>query len=180
MGAVWLCLGLGWALAARVSRAEEPRLQRGMPNVCPVLELVLVGHQQPCVQAFSRMVKMWKQGCTGRRWCMGYERRSGYYTVYKQVYRMEHQTVYKCCPGWAQHNSEPGCLHMLCAADTCFNGGKCSKEGPHVCQCPAGFQGPRCQYEKVICSKKNQALATAELAAFLEPSGNSNVVDDSE
>lgn len=30
MGAVWLCLGLGWALAARVSRAEEPRLQRGM------------------------------------------------------------------------------------------------------------------------------------------------------
>lgn len=37
--------------------------------------------------------------------------RSGYYTVYKQVYRMEHQTVYKCCPGWAQQNSEPGCLH---------------------------------------------------------------------
>lgn len=24
---------------------------------------------------------------------------------------MEHQTVYKCCPGWVQHNNEPGCLH---------------------------------------------------------------------
>lgn len=37
--------------------------------------------------------------------------RSGYYTVYKQVYRMEQQTVYKCCPGWAQQDDEPGCLH---------------------------------------------------------------------
>uniref|UniRef100_A0A8C3QME9 Multiple epidermal growth factor-like domains protein 6 n=1 Tax=Cyanoderma ruficeps TaxID=181631 RepID=A0A8C3QME9_9PASS len=116
------------------------------PNVCPVLELALVGHQEPCIQSFSRMVKMWKQGCTKRRWCVSYERRSGYYTIYKQVYRMEQQTVYKCCPGWAQRDSEPGCLHLLCTAGTCFNGGKCSEEGSQVCQCPAGFQGPRCQY----------------------------------
>ncbi|KAM6257849.1 EGF-like and EMI domain-containing protein 1 [Porphyrio hochstetteri] len=143
-GPVCLYLSLCWALAARASGAAQ--LRPGMLNVCPVLELALVGHQQPCVQAFSRTVKMWKQGCSGRRWCMGYERRSGYYTVYKQVYRMERQTVYKCCPGWAQHGDEPGCLHMLCAAGTCFNGGKCA-EGSQMCQCPAGFQGPRCQYE---------------------------------
>ncbi|RMC01942.1 hypothetical protein DUI87_21104 [Hirundo rustica rustica] len=142
MGAVPALLSvlLGCALAA------EPLLQRGMPNVCPVLELALVGHQEPCIQSFSRMVRMWKQGCTKRRWCVSYERRSGYYTVYKQVYRMEQQTVYKCCPGWAQRDKEPGCLHLLCTAGTCFNGGRCSEEGSQVCQCPAGFQGPRCQY----------------------------------
>uniref|UniRef100_A0A8B9MMH6 Multiple epidermal growth factor-like domains protein 6 n=1 Tax=Accipiter nisus TaxID=211598 RepID=A0A8B9MMH6_9AVES len=112
-------------------------------------------HQQPCVQAFSRMVKMWKQGCTRRRWCMGYERRSGYYTVYKQMYRMERQTVYKCCPGWVQHDNEPGCLHLLCSDGTCFNGGKCSEAGSQVCQCPAGFQGPRCQYDVNECTAEN-------------------------
>uniref|UniRef100_A0A8C3QMU1 Uncharacterized protein n=1 Tax=Cyanoderma ruficeps TaxID=181631 RepID=A0A8C3QMU1_9PASS len=125
------------------------------PNVCPVLELALVGHQEPCIQSFSRMVKMWKQGCTKRRWCVSYERRSGYYTIYKQVYRMEQQTVYKCCPGWAQRDSEPGCLHLLCTAGTCFNGGKCSEEGSQVCQCPAGFQGPRCQYDVNECTTEN-------------------------
>uniref|UniRef100_A0A663MES8 Multiple EGF like domains 6 n=1 Tax=Athene cunicularia TaxID=194338 RepID=A0A663MES8_ATHCN len=131
------------------------QLKWGLPNVCPVFELALVGHQQPCVQAFSRMVKMWKQGCTRRRWCMGYERRSGYYTVYKQVYRMEHQTVYKCCPGWVQHDNEPGCLHLLCSAGTCFNGGKCPEAGSQMCQCPAGFQGPRCQYDVDECAVVN-------------------------
>uniref|UniRef100_A0A8C5TVS3 Multiple epidermal growth factor-like domains protein 6 n=1 Tax=Malurus cyaneus samueli TaxID=2593467 RepID=A0A8C5TVS3_9PASS len=125
------------------------------PNVCPVLELALVGHQEPCVQSFSRMVRMWKQGCTKRRWCVSYERRSGYYTVYKQVYRMEHHTVYKCCPGWARRDGEPGCLHLLCTAGTCFNGGKCSGEGSQMCQCPAGFQGPQCQYDVNECATEN-------------------------
>uniref|UniRef100_A0A8C9N7X0 Multiple epidermal growth factor-like domains protein 6 n=1 Tax=Serinus canaria TaxID=9135 RepID=A0A8C9N7X0_SERCA len=129
---------------------------RGLqPNVCPVLELALVGHQEPCIQSFSRMVRMWKQGCTKRRWCVSYERRSGYYTVYKQVYRMEQQTVYKCCPGWAQQDNEPGCLHLLCTAGSCFNGGRCSEGGSQVCQCPAGFQGPRCQYDVNECTMDN-------------------------
>uniref|UniRef100_A0A8C5TYS1 Uncharacterized protein n=1 Tax=Malurus cyaneus samueli TaxID=2593467 RepID=A0A8C5TYS1_9PASS len=94
------------------------------PNVCPVLELALVGHQEPCVQSFSRMVRMWKQGCTKRRWCVSYERRSGYYTVYKQVYRMEHHTVYKCCPGWARRDGEPGCLHS--GTHSGISGNRCS------------------------------------------------------
>lgn len=34
----------------------------------------------------------------------------------------------------------------LCSADTCFNGGRCAHEGDQVCECPAGFQGSRCQY----------------------------------
>lgn len=37
--------------------------------------MTLVAQRQPCVQAFTRMVKVWKQGCVGQSWCMGYERR---------------------------------------------------------------------------------------------------------
>lgn len=45
------------------------------PNVCVEREVTLVAQRQPCVQAFTRMVKVWKQGCIGQSWCMGYERR---------------------------------------------------------------------------------------------------------
>jgi len=45
------------------------------PNVCAEKEVKLVAQMQPCVQAFTRMVKAWKQGCQGQSWCMGYERR---------------------------------------------------------------------------------------------------------
>ncbi|TNN66244.1 Multiple epidermal growth factor-like domains protein 6 [Liparis tanakae] len=44
------------------------------PNVCVEREVTLVAQRQPCVQAFTRMVKVWKQGCVGQSWCMGYER----------------------------------------------------------------------------------------------------------
>lgn len=37
--------------------------------------------------------------------------RNKYYTVYRQVYSMDLQTVYKCCPGWTQMGEEAGCLH---------------------------------------------------------------------
>uniref|UniRef100_A0A8C4SQ62 EGF-like and EMI domain containing 1 n=1 Tax=Erpetoichthys calabaricus TaxID=27687 RepID=A0A8C4SQ62_ERPCA len=121
-----------------------------MPNVCVQQELAMIGHRQPCVQAFARMVKVWKQGCTGQRWCMGYERRTSYYTAYRQVYAMDRHTVYKCCPGWTRKDNELGCLHRksLCSAGTCFNGGQCTSGDSQVCQCPEGFQGSRCQYGK--------------------------------
>lgn len=46
------------------------------PNVCEVgEEVTAVGGRQPCVRAFARQVKVWKQGCSGHRWCMGYESR---------------------------------------------------------------------------------------------------------
>lgn len=45
------------------------------PNVCTDQEMSMLGGRQPCVQALTRMVKVWKQGCTGHRWCIGYERR---------------------------------------------------------------------------------------------------------
>ncbi|KAK1902283.1 Multiple epidermal growth factor-like domains protein 6 [Dissostichus eleginoides] len=86
-------------------------LQSYMPNVCLEREVTLVAQRQPCVQAFTRMVKVWKQGCVGQSWCMGYERRTAYYTAYRQVYRQDYQTVYKCCPGWSQLNGEAGCLY---------------------------------------------------------------------
>uniref|UniRef100_A0A4W5RWH2 Multiple EGF-like-domains 6b n=1 Tax=Hucho hucho TaxID=62062 RepID=A0A4W5RWH2_9TELE len=104
----------------------------------------LVAQRQPCVQAFTRMVKVWKQGCLGQNWCMGYERRTAYYTAYKQIYRQDFQTVYKCCPGWSQLNGEAGCFYGVC-----FNGGHCregSRSSSQLCDCPAGFNGPSCQY----------------------------------
>ncbi|KTG42983.1 hypothetical protein cypCar_00001445 [Cyprinus carpio] len=121
-------------------------LQPDMPNVCEEQEMSMLGVRQPCVQAFTRMVKVWKQGCSSQRWCMGYERRTGYYTVYRQAYSMEMQTVYRCCPGWMQRGEERGCLHRVCSSGTCFNGGKCSETGDQLCQCSEGFEGMRCQY----------------------------------
>ncbi|KAM9034687.1 EGF-like and EMI domain-containing protein 1 [Sarcophilus harrisii] len=104
------------ALALLLAAAPFPptrgsQLQPRMPNVCAVRELTIVGHRQPCVQAFTRMVKVWKQGCGRQMWCVGYERRTAYYTDYRQVYNMEYQTVYKCCPGWYQLSNDEGCLY---------------------------------------------------------------------
>ena len=45
------------------------------PNVCAERELTLVGRRQPCVQAFSRMVPVWRPGCGRRDWCVGHKRR---------------------------------------------------------------------------------------------------------
>uniref|UniRef100_A0A671MJM2 Zgc:158328 n=1 Tax=Sinocyclocheilus anshuiensis TaxID=1608454 RepID=A0A671MJM2_9TELE len=45
-----------------------------LPNVCEEQEMSMLGLRQPCVQAFTRMVKVWRQGCSSQRWCMGYER----------------------------------------------------------------------------------------------------------
>ncbi|KPP64637.1 hypothetical protein Z043_116997 [Scleropages formosus] len=93
---------------------------------------MLVAQRQPCVQGFTRMVKVWKQGCSGHTWCVGYERRTAYYTAYRQVYQQEYQMIYKCCPGWSQLNGEAGCFYrtgqmsgscteelQLCLGSTC-------------------------------------------------------------
>ncbi|XP_041062928.1 multiple epidermal growth factor-like domains protein 6 [Carcharodon carcharias] len=121
-------------------------LQSHMPNVCAEREVMMIGHRQPCVQAFTRMAKVWKQGCGGQKWCVGHERRTAYYTAYRQVYSMDFQVVYKCCPGWIQLNNESGCLYPVCSYGVCFNGGKCIEGMSQLCHCPQGFQGPRCQY----------------------------------
>uniref|UniRef100_A0A672P1C1 Multiple EGF like domains 6 n=1 Tax=Sinocyclocheilus grahami TaxID=75366 RepID=A0A672P1C1_SINGR len=122
------------------------------PNVCAEQEVKLVAQMQPCVQAFTRMVKSWKQGCQGQSWCMGYERRMAYYTAYRQVYRQEHQTVYKCCPGWSQLNGEAG---SVCSYGVCFNGGQCREGSAQLCHCPARFSGPSCQYDIDECQVHN-------------------------
>ncbi|KAJ8359352.1 hypothetical protein SKAU_G00158770 [Synaphobranchus kaupii] len=121
-------------------------LQPYMPNVCVEHEVLLVAQRQPCVQAFTRMVKVWKQGCAGQSRCLGYERRTAYYTAYRQVYRQDYQTVYKCCPGWSQLNGEAGCLYPVCSYGVCFNGGQCGQSSSQLCDCPRGFNGPSCQY----------------------------------
>lgn len=53
----------------------------GRPNVCVQQEKILRHDTQPCVQTFTRMVKVWKQGCVGHPWCMSYERRCVYVHV---------------------------------------------------------------------------------------------------
>ncbi|XP_071111729.1 protein FAM170B-like, partial [Haliotis cracherodii] len=50
-------------------------LQTGMPNVCPYQDVEMVMVRQPCVQAFTRLVKVWKPNCGyTHNWCVGYER----------------------------------------------------------------------------------------------------------
>ncbi|KAL1265047.1 hypothetical protein QQF64_003074, partial [Cirrhinus molitorella] len=144
-------------------------LMPNMPNVCAEQEVKLVAQMQPCVQAFTRMVKAWKQGCQGQSWCMGYERRTAYYTAYRQVYRQEHQTVYKCCPGWSQLNGEAGCLYPVCSYGVCFNGGQCREGSAQLCHCSAGFSGPSCQYDVNECEETNggcEALCCNTIGSF--------------
>lgn len=40
--------------------------------------------------------------------------RTVYYTSYRQVYTMETQTVFRCCPGWSQQPGDRGCLSREC------------------------------------------------------------------
>ncbi|RMB91657.1 hypothetical protein DUI87_31887 [Hirundo rustica rustica] len=89
-------VALSLIVALRMSPlAAGSKLQPHMPNVCAEQELGLVGLRQPCVQALTRAVKVWKQDCGGRRWCTGYERRVVYYTGYRQVYQVRSQTTYR-------------------------------------------------------------------------------------
>ncbi|XP_061306389.1 multiple epidermal growth factor-like domains protein 6 [Pezoporus flaviventris] len=138
---------LVFILALRVSSlASGSKLQPHMPNVCAEPEVLIVGQRQPRVQAFTRSVQVWKPDCGARRRCAGYERRTGYYTGYRQVYKVMYQTTYKCCPGWSQLGGDAGCLYPACGYGVCFNGGNCAEGSSQLCHCSSGFQGPRCQY----------------------------------
>ncbi|KAI2649777.1 Multiple epidermal growth factor-like domains protein 6 [Labeo rohita] len=110
--------------------------------------------KQPCVQAFTRMVKVWRQGCTGHAWCMDYERRTVYFIGYRQVYRQDFKTTYRCCPGWSQLNAEAGCLYPLCTYGVCFNGGVCTGHLHQLCDCTPGFNGSNCQHEYMLSSQR--------------------------
>lgn len=123
--------------------------------MCAEQELTLVGHQLPCVRAFSRMVPVWKPGCGRQAWCIGHERRTVYYTGYRQVYSTEARTVFRCCPGWSQLPGQEGCLSARCSAGPCFNGGRCLPGSAQPCRCPRAFQGPRCQYDVDECLAHN-------------------------
>uniref|UniRef100_A0A3Q3EB07 Multiple EGF like domains 6 n=1 Tax=Hippocampus comes TaxID=109280 RepID=A0A3Q3EB07_HIPCM len=144
----------------------SPQKKKKVPNVCMEQEMMLVAQRQPCVQAFTRMVKVWKQGCAGQSWCLGYERRTAYYTAYRQVYRQDYHTVYKCCSGWSQLNGEAG---SVCSYGVCFNGGRCREGSTQLCDCPAGFNGPSCQYDVNECEETNggcEALCCNTIGSF--------------
>ncbi|XP_050637334.1 EGF-like and EMI domain-containing protein 1 [Macaca thibetana thibetana] len=51
------------------------QLRLGMPSVCEEQQVTVVELAHPYVRAFTDIVKLWKQGCTGSSWCVSYERR---------------------------------------------------------------------------------------------------------
>uniref|UniRef100_A0A3Q2SQ93 EGF-like and EMI domain containing 1 n=1 Tax=Fundulus heteroclitus TaxID=8078 RepID=A0A3Q2SQ93_FUNHE len=148
------------------------------PNVCTNQEMSMLGVRQPCIQAFTRMVKVWKQSCTSHRWCVGYERRTTYYTVYRQAYSMDFQRVYKCCPGWTQKHNETGCLHNVneCEVDEggC-EGHCCNTVGSYYCKCPEGSEvgpdGKACRADE--CSDISFFLPFMPLSLFCSKAVNS-------
>ncbi|XP_012935482.1 EGF-like and EMI domain-containing protein 1, partial [Aplysia californica] len=82
----------------------------GQPNVCPYQDVTMVLVRQPCVQAFTRLVKVWKPNCGyTRNWCVGYERRTHYYTTYKDRYQPQQVTKYRCCNGWQLGDQGSSC-----------------------------------------------------------------------
>uniref|UniRef100_A0A8B9VAV0 Multiple EGF like domains 6 n=1 Tax=Anas zonorhyncha TaxID=75864 RepID=A0A8B9VAV0_9AVES len=125
------------------------------PHVCAEPELALVGRREPCARAHARTVRVWRQDCAGRSWCTGYERRTVYYTGYRQVYEVRYRTAYRCCPGWSQLLFSLSPLAAACSAGVCFNGGNCIEGSSQLCLCPAGFQGPRCQFDVDECQVHN-------------------------
>ncbi|NP_001344127.1 EGF-like and EMI domain-containing protein 1 isoform c precursor [Mus musculus] len=143
-----------WA-AANWPPGSALQLQPGMPNVCREEQLTLVRLSRPCAQAFIDTIQFWKQGCSGPRWCVGYERRIRYYIIYRHVYATEHQTVFRCCPGWIQWDDEPGCFSSLSSLGTHFSGRECSYQDTRQCLCSQGFHGPHCQYDINECAVDN-------------------------
>ncbi|XP_071510575.1 EGF-like and EMI domain-containing protein 1 [Diadema antillarum] len=94
------------------SPSSDNTLTAGMPNVCPYQELSMAGHRRPCVRPYTRMVKVWRPNCGyTNQWCVGYERRTAYYTSYRMVYERTYETKYKCCHGWSRLNGESGCQY---------------------------------------------------------------------
>lgn len=67
------CQGRGASSLLQGGALTLPSCPR--PHVCAEQELTLVGRQLPCVQAFSRVVPVWKPGCRWQAWCVSHERR---------------------------------------------------------------------------------------------------------
>ncbi|OBS76639.1 hypothetical protein A6R68_16921 [Neotoma lepida] len=128
--AAWRAVALALLLLPAVFAAAPPRplrpLQPSMPHVCAEQKLTLVGHRQPCVQAFSHIVPVWRSGCGQQAWCIGQERRTVYYMSYRQVYATEARTVFRCCPGWSQKPGQEGCLSAVLLELT-----SCCEPQPH-------------------------------------------------
>ncbi|KAF6384646.1 hypothetical protein mRhiFer1_004359 [Rhinolophus ferrumequinum] len=151
---LWLWCFCAW-VAASWPPGSALQLRPDMPNVCEEQQLTVVGLAHPCVRAFTHNVKLWRWSCAGPRGCVGYERRTLYYTIYRQEYSVERKTIFRCCPGWSRQEDEPGCLRSVSAVETCFNGRRCSDSETQRCQCSEGFQGPHCQYDINECAIDN-------------------------
>lgn len=63
----------------------------------------------------------------GKRFPSPFFSRTIYYTGHRQVYAMEAQTVFRCCPGWSQQPGDQGCLSRECpppALNLCLRRGR--------------------------------------------------------
>lgn len=78
-GQITICTCVCVRISSKPLHSQVPHifapLSMYRPNVCADEEMTMLGGRQPCVQAFTRRVKVWKQGCSDHRWCLGYERR---------------------------------------------------------------------------------------------------------
>lgn len=117
-------------------------LRAGMPNVCPFQDVETRLVQVPCRQAFTRIAKVWKPDCgKSGHWCIGHERRTQYFTTYKQDYRRFVVTKYQCCHGWQQLHSQAGCMYRQCSQTACLNGGRVWMETPRDVSVHLGSRG---------------------------------------
>ncbi|VDI53713.1 Hypothetical predicted protein [Mytilus galloprovincialis] len=134
---------------------EQYRLRPGMPNVCPYQDVQMILVRVPCVQRYTRMVKVWKPNCGGtKKWCIGHERRTHYYKTTRQRYQHQYVTRYKCCHGWQEVNGL-GCMFRQCDPNSCYNGGTCYGGYDQRCRCTPNFEGTRCQHDVDECRASN-------------------------
>ncbi|XP_011916009.1 PREDICTED: EGF-like and EMI domain-containing protein 1 isoform X2 [Cercocebus atys] len=74
------------------------QLRLGMPSVCEEQQVTVVELAHPYVRAFTDIVKLWKQGCTGSSWCVSYERskeevcEAGWWLLASQEKRPQNET----------------------------------------------------------------------------------------
>uniref|UniRef100_A0A0N5AA50 EGF-like domain-containing protein n=1 Tax=Syphacia muris TaxID=451379 RepID=A0A0N5AA50_9BILA len=128
-------------------------------NVCAHEELEIVTVKEPCIEAYTKYVRIRKPGCNGKFGsCTVRVPKVVYYKSLKNVNRTRRHTTVDCCSGWIHVPGQEGCQRANCTPELCHNGGTCitvNNDSERRCQCPKGFQGSLCQYDVNECLVDN-------------------------
>ncbi|MED6251201.1 hypothetical protein ATANTOWER_025167 [Ataeniobius toweri] len=54
----------------------------------------------------------------------------------------------KMASAWDAKNKRIELSSAMCSYGVCFNGGQCREGSNQLCDCPVGFNGPSCQYDR--------------------------------